>query len=948
MEAGEIEGVMHTSGIKDDNPHQALLSLFQKAFERAPFSAIITDANLNVLYINQHSYDKSFLTQGIKYKTIFDIFLIDGISTLTDFNVFITKKKELAATLKTDNSASFSISITDLEQNGYLFNLKRLQSDSEHLSEFIRLSFGINKSLLLSILNTSTNPFCIYDPENKSAIISNEAYDQLIVSLISNESLENNPWLIDKTLPYSVYIHTSEHLNIPFREEHQYFTQDGRKLFYEVSGFPVYYEEAKRHFVIARFNDITRLKIAEQALNDLTKTLSDLFALLPGMVFRCLNETNYTFEFASNGCRAITGYSAEELVNNNKIHFADLIHPDDRETVWESIQQAIKRFRPYTIKYRLRTRNGKTKWVLERGHAQYDQYRNIVRLEGYISDITETKTNEINLKRELSVSEAIADISLKLLEDSSTPIDISKYIQETVQRISDSAFTLIYTPDESGNGYTLFNHEDPEVTVTVRPDNFDAQQFKFFKQLLESAEVYILDKPNILMLPGYSDSEVIIDHLISIPSFTNNKLSGLLIIVNADTDYANEIVSAGKKFINMFALGLYRLKAEETLQEAKNRAEESDRLKSLFLSNMSHEIRTPMNAIVGFAELLQDTDLSRDQQLKFLDVIIKSGDNLLRLINDIIDISKIEAGQLKLDYSDCLVNEMIADLETFFKQELIRLKKQHVSLFVRLGHPESDFTLRTDGMRLKQVLNNLIGNAIKFTDEGFIEFGYKLKSGTIEFFVRDSGIGIPTEKQKLIFERFGQVQETISRNQTGTGLGLTISKNLVEMLSGVMQVDSFPGEGSTFFFTLPMHKSSQAKSLTEPASVVIKKGALDLSGKKILVVEDVDTNYMYMSSLLGKMNCHIIRAETGKKAVDICHNDMDIDLVLMDIELPQMNGYEATGAIKQFRPDLPIIAQTAFAMMGERERSLEAGCDDYLAKPIRKEELIPVLSRYLS
>lgn len=944
------EGDMHSVRRKSEhisNAENLMSSFFHSAIDRMPVSLMITDTNLKLLFYNRHSRAVSLLPDGLENKTLFEVFDLEGISDLASFNVHVSKNNELFATARTPDGRKFAMSIVDLQQDGYMFQLHKQISDTEHLNNFIKLTFGINRELLLSILNTSTNPFCVYDPEAKLPVISNEAYDQLLSSLVQNESLENNPFLVDQTLPYGIYIQTGEHLQIPFVEEHQYVTKDGRKLIYEVSGYPVYYREARRNYVIARFNDITRLRSTEQSLQDLNRTFTEFFALLPGMVFRCLNETNFTFEFASAGCKAITGYSASDLVNNNKIHFGDLIHPDDKQSVWDNVQTALKRFRPYDLKYRIITRNGKTKWISERGRAQYDNKRNVVKLEGYLTDITGWKTSEIHLKHELAVNQAIADISLKLLQDSATPIDISMYIQQKVNEIAASAFTLIYAPDENGKSYTLFDHSTDEITITVTPDDYKEDQFDFLKQLIGSDDAFVADKPSMVMLPGYSESPVLLDHLISIPAFTNNKLSGLLVIVNADAARTDEIISAGKKFINMFALGLYRLKAEETLQEAKFKAEESDRLKSLFLSNMSHEIRTPMNAIVGFAELLKEGDLSREQQNRFLEVIIKSGDNLLRLINDIIDISKIEAGQLKLDYSDSLVNEMITDLQTFFKHELVRLKKGHLTLYTQLGHPDSDFTLHTDGMRLKQILNNLIGNAIKFTDEGFIEFGYHIKSGNIEFFVRDSGIGIPPEKQKIIFERFGQVQETISRNQTGTGLGLTISKNLVEMLGGDMRVESFPGEGSTFYFTLPLHLGSRTKAAAVAAVTEAKKGALDLSGKTILVVEDVDTNYMYMSSLLSKMNCAILRAANGKKAVELCRSNSNIDLVLMDIELPLMNGYEATTAIKEFRPELPIIAQTAFAMMGERERSIEAGCDDYLAKPIRKEELLPVLRRYL-
>jgi len=353
-----------------------------------------------------------------------------------------------------------------------------------------------------------------------------------------------------------------------------------------------------------------------------------------------------------------------------------------------------------------------------------------------------------------------------------------------------------------------------------------------------------------------------------------------------------------------------------------------------------------MNAILGFAEMLQDAELSIDEKDRFLDVIIKSGDNLLRLINDIIDISKIEAGQLKIIYSDCYLNEMFIDLEIFFNREMVRLHKDHLTLYMQPGNTDPDFAVYTDPVRLRQVITNLTGNAFKFTDEGFIEIGYRIKDEKIEFYVRDSGIGIPVDQQKLIFERFGQVREAASHNLSGTGLGLTISKNLVEMLGGSMRLDSYPGEGSTFWFDIPLKVGRHRSEINaEPDSMLLPR--LDLSGKCILVVEDVDTNYFYISSLLEKLNCRVIRAGDGQKAVDHCKENPEINLVLMDIELPVMDGYKATQIIKELRPELPVIAQTAFAMMGERERCLEAGCDDYIAKPIRKELLFELISIFI-
>ncbi len=933
-------------------------SLYQNAFRQLPFALIMLDQQLVILDASIHLYEATGLDEKIISHNIFDILALEGIVNVADFKKFLNPtgnpdaiKPSCNVTFKPEyaqaNMPGFTASPFMTDESGYIIKLHRIKSNEDILAMFLAEASGDHIESVKALADTSQYPFCILDLKNKAYLLRNNAHIELENKLVNNSSLEEIPYLVDSALPFSVYIETTRQSTVPFVEEHEYNDREGQKIFFEINGYPVISKNLNYHFAILNYRDITTEVKARQTIEDYRNAFKELFSTLPGMVFRCLNETSWTVEYASAGSKALTGYNAEEIVNNNKVRYGDLIHEDDRQMVWDVIQESIKRRRFYDVRYRIITKKGKIKWVSERGKATFDQHDQVVSIGGFVTDISEGKLAEISLKKELQISESIAQISMQLLQDTVTPIQISKLVQDYVKVFSGSNFSVIYSPDENGAGYTLFNHAAEDEIITVHPENYTNSQFKLLEKFKADPKAYINNEESSIILPGLWDEEKTISRLICIPAFTNNKLSGLLIMGDAEEDYTEETISAGQRLINMFSLGLYRLKAEETLQDAKTKAEESDRLKSLFLSNMSHEIRTPMNAIVGFAEMLQDTDLSREQKNKFLDVIIKSGDNLLRLINDIIDISKIEAGQLKFDYSDCLVNEMVYDLETYFKQEMIRQKKEHIKLYTQLGHPESDFALQTDCVRLKQILNNLIGNAIKFTDEGFIEYGYKIKSGYIEFFVRDSGIGIAPDKQKLIFERFGQVQEAISRNLSGTGLGLTISKNLVEMLGGELWVDSMPGEGSTFFFNLPLRIGTTNTTRVQKDESEENKQTIDLQGKTILVVEDVDTNFFYMSSLLQKLNCKIVRANNGQKAIDICKNDSSIDLVLMDIELPVLDGYKATAEIKKFRPELPVIAQTAFAMMGERERSREAGCNDYLAKPIRKEELIKTLKKYM-
>lgn len=941
------EEALITNSKDDGMTSDSTYKMYVATFQKSPSPLLIIDANLKIVDFNQKVKSDFDLPDDFISKNFLDYFHAPDFNNASSFIKLLESNNVIKVFFGPDDSTVVILSFIILSDHLFLVEAVKKREVREHFKSLVEEARNQGSDFFQTIINTSLYPFCVIDVNNNSFIIRNKAHNELFESLASTNINEPGDALTRNTIPEGVFFENIKLAQKPFVETHEYLNLQGQKLHYVIYGYPVFYQEEKEHFVILHYNNVSEEIKYKQQVEEYRNALASLHTNLPGMVFRCLNETNWTVEYASPGCKALTGYTADELVNNSKIKYGDLIFHEDKQLVWDTVQKAIKRKQNYTVQYRIVTKKGKIKWVTERGKGTLDKYGKLVSIEGFIYDISEGKYAEINLIKELRLSEAIGNIGIELLKDSVTPVDVSRLVQKHLKEISGSEFSVIYSPDETGNGFTLFDHSKDEEIITILPEEYSDEQFKFLKHLLSVSEPLIQNNPATIILPGLWDTATEVNRYISIPAFTKNKLTGLLIMGKAENDYTDETITIGKRLLNLFALGLYRLKAEETLQDAKNRAVESDRLKSLFLSNMSHEIRTPMNAIVGFAEMLQDTDLSREQKNRFLDVIIKSGDNLLRLINDIIDISKIEAGQLAFDYSDCLVNEMIADLETYFKQELTRSNKQNLSLYIQMGHPESDFAIYTDATRLKQILNNLIGNAIKFTDEGFIEFGYQIKGGSIEFYVRDSGIGIALDQQGVIFERFGQVREAVSRNQSGTGLGLTICKNLVEMLGGNIWVDSYPGEGSTFYFTLPLHLSSRQVNPTDKKDIVIPRQVLNIKSKTILIVEDVDTNYFYLSSLLQKMDCIILRATNGMKAIEMCRKDDTIDLVLMDIELPILDGYKATREIKKIKPNLPIIAQTAFAMTGERERSKEAGCDDYLSKPIRKEELLKILSRFI-
>ncbi|MFO8235926.1 MAG: PAS domain S-box protein [Bacteroidales bacterium] len=376
----------------------------------------------------------------------------------------------------------------------------------------------------------------------------------------------------------------------------------------------------------------------------------------------------------------------------------------------------------------------------------------------------------------------------------------------------------------------------------------------------------------------------------------------------------------------------------EDLRQAKEKAEESDKLKTVFLQNISHEIRTPMNGIMGFTDLLKSPGISEDKKNEFIKMIQKSSNRMLNLINDLVDISVIESGEIEMYNEHVSINDI---LKSHFERYKIETERKDLKFWYETGLEKNRAVIETDETKFQKILSNLLDNALKFTNSGEVTFGYTIEGELLQFYVKDTGIGIPEDIKAVIFERFRQADSTITRPYEGTGLGLSISKAYAEMLGGDIWVDSEPGKGSVFYFTIPYKAPEGFEHLAR-----VKNSSVSGQSqvKTILLVEDNEASREFIQTVLEEHdNINLLHAEDGNQAVEMVKNNPEIDIVLMDIKLPKMNGYEATRRIKKERPGLPVIAQTAYAMESDKYKALEAGCDDYITKPIDQDQLIKMI-----
>ena len=686
-----------------------------------------------------------------------------------------------------------------------------------------------------------------------------------------------------------------------------------------------------RHILI---KDITKRKQAE---NEILK-LSHAIEQNPASII--ITDVNGNIEYANPKTLEITGYTKEELIGKNPRIFNSGEKPkEEYKQLWSSILSGKVWFGEFHNK----KKNGELYWESASISPIFNEKNEIINYVAIKEDITERIRFEDTRKLLLEISQLVTK-----------QISLTSFLAEVHQKFkqiirADNFYVALY--NETNNTFSFPYHVDEHDKVELnKPYDLSSGYTHYVLKSNQSLIItpkYKLEVEKDGTIKGYGDDFSV---WMGVPFTTSDKSKPNGVIAIQDYKNLESYTDADKAIMEIIAFNIgnfiERVKYLEDLVLAKEKAEESDRLKSAFLANMSHEIRTPMNGILGFTQFLLEPDLSSQKKQKYIEIVHKSGHRMLNTVNDIVEISKIEAGIVTVSVKETDLNSSVEELIRFFNPEV---EKKGLKLILETLLPEENKIVSTDRNKFDSILSNLLKNAIKYTESGMINVGCQTKGAFVEFYVKDTGIGIPKDRTEAVFERFVQADIADTMVFEGSGLGLAIGKSYVEMLGGSIWVESKEGKGSTFYFTLPVHNYATENTVDFNEMQVINennKVKTAMRGLKILIAEDDEPSRTYVSLIIEDLSSEILEAETGIEAVELCRNNKGIDLILMDIKMPGLNGYEATRQIREFNKDVIIIAQTAYALSGDLEKAIEAGCNDYISKPLEGDKLLKMVKKY--
>ncbi len=727
--------------------------------------------------------------------------------------------------------------------------------------------------------------------------------------------------------------------------------------FIEINLTPLFNKKGEASGYCIAMHDITAIKHKESALQQSEEKYKALAENISDVIWMMDMSMKYTY--ISPSIESQRGFTVEEF---SALKLSEIYPQKSLTMVMETFseykrlsdQGKLPKGTSMILEIQHYCKNGSIKTGEVHANIILDENNRLIAVHGITRDITERKLEESALKQRDKLLQSVTKAVISLLRKGDLEISIQEALQilgEAIKADRVYIFENIRDIKSSDTGMYLRQQwiNDGSFGFRLNSDHEVISYQNSFPRWLErlsngkSINGLVKDFPDLERL---ALEPQLIKSLLVIPIFIETNFWGFI----GFDDCSNERIwsQAEENVLTTAAISIgmaYVKKSNELeLIKAKERAEESDRLKSAFLATMSHELRTPLNAIIGFSGII-GKEMDSAEQEEYIKIINKSGKNLLNIIEDLFNISMIEAGNIRVDMEHFSFEKFRNQLNEILYSEIKSMDKPGLAIHYSPDPSHQDLYLFTDPNKLFQIFSNILKNAVKFTQHGSIEYGYTLGNGKeIIFFVKDTGIGISPDIQKIVFDKFRQADETFTRKFGGTGLGLSISKRLTELLSGSIWVESEPGKGSAFHFMIPCRDLSWHT----PSGVKGSSQALGfLHNKTILLVEDEESNFLLIKTIMKHSEVNLLWARNGKEGIEMIDSNNDISLVLMDIKMPVMDGYEATKMSKILRPKLPVIAMTAHALYGDEEKAFESGFDDYIPKPISKSLLFTKLEQYL-